>query len=75
LNIDKNEQSKLKKNREKLLKINLKLKQDTGIVSKSELKDDYQRRDGQIVEIQEKIKYLQAKHMNLSAIIEQANDI
>jgi len=55
LNTDKNEQSKLKKNREKLLKINLKLKQDTGIVSKTELKDDYTRRDKNIVFLQDKI--------------------
>jgi cell fate (sporulation/competence/biofilm development) regulator YlbF (YheA/YmcA/DUF963 family) len=75
LNTDKNEQSRLKKNREKLLKINLKLKQDTGIVSKTELKDDYTKRDADIINLQDKIKTLKAQHQNLSAIIEQATEI
>lgn len=44
LNAEKSEQSKLKKYKEKLQKINLKLKQQTGIVNKKELQTDYEDR-------------------------------
>lgn len=48
LNNDKNEQSKLKKQREKLQKINLKLKQQTGIVNNQELQRDFDERKKKI---------------------------
>jgi len=74
LNNEKNEQSKLKKNREKLLKQNQKLKQQTGIVNKKELKQDYDKREKEITELQEKIKMLEAKHGQLDHIINQATE-
>jgi len=38
----------MKKTREKLLRINQKLRQQTGIVNKKELKQDYDARDFEI---------------------------
>uniref|UniRef100_A0A7S3CLM4 CCDC113/CCDC96 coiled-coil domain-containing protein n=1 Tax=Strombidium rassoulzadegani TaxID=1082188 RepID=A0A7S3CLM4_9SPIT len=75
LNNEKNEQSRLKKNREKLQKLNQRLKQQTGIVNKKELKEDYDRRDKEKLELLDKIKQLQNKHANLTRIINQASDI
>ena len=69
---EKNEQSRLKKNREKLQKINQRLKQQTGIVNKKELKEDYDRRDKEKLELLDKIQALQDKHANLTNIINQA---
>ena len=75
LNADKHEQSKLKKHREVLLKTNQKLRQQTGIVNKKELKEDFDRRDTEITDLEEQIKMLQVQHQRLTNIIEQANDI
>ena len=44
LTADKHEQTRLKVNRENLLRTNLKLKQQTGIVNNKELKDDFDGR-------------------------------
>ena len=58
LSIDKTEQSRLKKTKEKLNKINQKLKQDTGIVNNKGLKANYDKRDIEILDIGEQIKML-----------------
>ena len=75
LDTEKNEQSKLKKQREKLQQINQRLKQQTGIVNKKELKEDFDRRKDEIKALKERIAKLESKHASLSAIIEQATEI
>lgn len=72
---EKNDQSKLKKNRDKLQRTNQKLKQQTGIVNSKELGVDFQRRKEEIIGLQEKIVKLEAKHKQLQDIIEQATEI
>ena len=64
----------MKKTREKLLRINQKLRQQTGIVNKKELKQDYDARDFEINDQQELIKTLQNKHSKLTRVIEQATE-
>jgi hypothetical protein len=51
------------------------LRQQTGIVNKKELKQDYDAREIEIMELKEKEKSLKDKHSRLTHIIEQANDI
>lgn len=75
LNNEKNDQSKLKKNREKLQKINQRLKQQTGIVNSKDLKVDFERRAAEIESLQQKIVQLESKHKSLQDIIEQATEI
>ena len=58
-----------------MLKTNQKLRQQTGIVNKKELKTDFERRDAEITQLEENIRILQVKHQRLTNIIEQANDI
>ena len=53
LNADKHEQSRLKVSREALLRTNQKLKQQTGIVNKKELKMDFDARDTEITRLEE----------------------
>ena len=53
LTADKHEQSRLKTHREVILRTNQKLKQQTGIVNKKELKMDYDARDIEIVRLEE----------------------
>lgn len=67
---EKTKQTELKKQREKFMKQNQKLKQQTGIVNKKELKQDYDARDIEIKQLQDRIKELQEKHMKLTRIIE-----
>ncbi len=54
--------SGLKKKREDEAKRYQKLKQQTGIVSQSSLKDDYSNRAIELKELQEKIQNLDQKH-------------
>ena len=53
LSLDKTKQNNYKKEREKLLRINQKLKQQTGIVNKKELAQDYEARIVEILELKE----------------------
>lgn len=69
---DKNTQNKLKKDREALLRINQKLRQQTGIVNKPELREDYKKRSIDIDELKMKEKHLKEKHARLTNIIEKA---
>lgn len=75
LNNEKTELSRLKKQRESLWKENQRLKQQTGIVNKKELKTDYDQRDEEIKGISEKIMGLQEYHGRLTKVIERANQI
>ena len=58
LTADKHEQTRLKVHRENLLRTNLKLKQQTGIVNNKELKDDFDVRAQLITDLEEQIKIL-----------------
>jgi len=57
------------------MKINLKLKQQTGIVNNKELSVDFEKRAIEINNLEEKIKILQVQHSRLTRVIEQANEI
>ena len=57
------------------MKINLKLKQQTGIVNNKELSVDFDKRAIEITNLEEKIKILQVQHSRLTRVIEQANEI
>ena len=75
LTSEKLEQSRLKVHRESIMKINLKLKQQTGIVNNKELSVDFDKRAIEITNLEEKIKILQVQHSRLTRVIEQANEI
>ena len=70
----KNKLSELKKRREKLQKLNQKLKQKTGIVSQSSLKKDFDRRTVELKSIEADIVALKEKHAGLLMIIQEAKN-
>jgi hypothetical protein len=57
------------------LRINQKLRQQTGIVNKTELKNDYMKRGVDIEELKMNEKLLKEKHSRLTNIIEKAQEI
>jgi hypothetical protein len=67
--------SKLKKDKEKELRENLKLKQKTGIVNSGPLKEDYAQRNSEIYTIERKIDSMREYHSALNKIVERANQI
>lgn len=67
---DKSEQSRLKKQKERLQKTNMKLKQQTGIVNKKELQEDFNLRDKKISALEQEIDMLKNKHLMLEQIIQ-----
>lgn len=75
LNNEKNELSKNKKTREKLWKLNQKMKQKTGIVNNKNLKTDFDKRDDEIQMLQERILALKEYHEKLTQMIGRANQI
>lgn len=75
LALEKNNQNKQKKARDALLRLNQKLRQQTGIVNKKELKDDYDARGDEIEQLKLKEKQLKEKHARLTRIIERAQEV
>ena len=65
MNGEKNDLSRMKKNREKLWKMNQKLRQETGIVNNKSLKTDFDKRDYEIKDLQERIESLKEYHIRL----------
>lgn len=65
----------MKKNREKLWKMNQKLRQETGIVNNKSLKTDFDKRDFEIKDLQERIETLKEYHNRLHYVIERAQQV
>jgi hypothetical protein len=75
LNKEKNALSTLKKTKEDLLKRNQKLKQQTGIVSKESLKDDYDAREREKKTLEERINGMKEYHTYLTRVNQRANQV
>ena len=72
---EKNNLSLLKEKREDWRKKNQRLRQLTGIVNNDYLKEDFEARKKEIIELTDAIEQLEKQHHMLNAIIEEANRI